>query len=75
VDADGSLQWSRIGRLPIRPTRPIADAAPLDPYEFLRMLSTVERRFDAPHLPAPPDRPALAPAPPTIRQLEESTQE
>jgi methylaspartate mutase epsilon subunit len=50
VDNDGSLQWNRIGRLPIRPARLIRDAAALHPYEFLQMLSTMERRFDGPYL-------------------------
>ena len=45
-EADGSLQWNRIGRLPIKPSRLVRDDKPLDPYGFLAMLSTNERRFD-----------------------------
>ena len=55
-EADGSLQWNRIGRLPIKPSRLVRDDKPLDPYGFLAMLSTNERRFDAPYLPGAPAR-------------------
>jgi methylaspartate mutase epsilon subunit len=53
VDADGSLQWNRIGRLPIRPTSRIYDTRQLNPHDFLHMLATMERRFDAPYLQPP----------------------
>jgi methylaspartate mutase epsilon subunit len=49
-EADGTLQWNRIGRLPIKPSRLVRNDAMLDPYGFLKMLSTNERRFDAPYL-------------------------
>src|SRR5262249_7278209 len=38
VADDGSLQWARLGRLPIRPARFVPDAAPLNPQNLLRML-------------------------------------
>lgn len=50
VGADGSLQWLRTGRLPIRTPKRVQDLPPLSPHSFLQMLSTVERRFDAPHI-------------------------
>lgn len=50
VQTDGSLQWLRTGKLPIRIERNSNDRQQLDPHSFLKMLSTVERRFDAPHL-------------------------
>lgn len=50
---DGSLRWLRTGRLPIGPTREPSVDRPLEPQALLRMLSTIERRFDRPHLHAP----------------------
>jgi methylaspartate mutase epsilon subunit len=55
IHEDGSLRWLRTGRLPIRQPRDASIDRPLDPQAFLKMLSTVERRFDAPHL-RPPAR-------------------
>jgi methylaspartate mutase epsilon subunit len=53
VHTDGSLQWLRTGRLPIRAVHSSKDASPLNPHTFLQMLSTVEQRFDTPHLGRP----------------------
>ncbi|MCA3485494.1 MAG: methylaspartate mutase [Rhodobacter sp.] len=57
IHDDGSLRWLRTGRLPIRQAREASLDRPLDPQAFLRMLSTIERRYDSPHLPQP-GRPA-----------------
>lgn len=50
VDIDQSLQWLRTGNLPIASRGNSNKLPPMNPNDFLQMLSTVEKRFDGPHL-------------------------
>lgn len=52
IDSLGMLRWESVGHMPILSRRPgSAQAKSLDAFEFLGMLRSVERRFDAPYLP------------------------
>lgn len=50
IDELGALQWQRTGQMPISPSDNTQEKEPLDPFVFLKMLSTVENRFDTPYL-------------------------
>lgn len=50
IDEQGALGWLTAGRMPVKTINEGRQQVRLDPFNFLTMLSTVERRYDGPYI-------------------------
>ena len=47
IASNGMLQWQSVGNMPIKSALSFDDDSKFDPFAFLEMLSTVEKKYDA----------------------------